>query len=440
MNGLIQQSPSLVLRVSNSNQLESGCEVSHRFTQEGGRVGCGEYCSWKIQDVGHSVADEHFFITWRDGAFCLRGASQPLKLNRAAVDGQLGYIRLQHGDELTLGSLTLKTLISLTGGEIHDPLQVSPESLVTHYSNPLEAMLEGTTPDMQRESSAAVLEPTVANAWSNDPLNVLQSESLTLPGSETGDVTTVNHALQHNLYRNALPTSPLSDNAKDSAMDQDFIELPQISQFITQQNDDEPSPADISQRHVALTPLMRGLNAPLAMHDSQQANDFIEEVGKTLQATLKGLLALQQQQDGLSDKHLRPLEDNPLRLGLDYDTTLNVLFAEGKSLVHLSAPEAVGESLRNLRLHHQANQSAITEALVVMLEAFSPQRLMARFAQYRRSSERNEMDPAWAWDMYCNYYQELASSRQQGFEKLFNEVYEQAYDRALRQGQREMQE
>ncbi|KAA1334838.1 type VI secretion system-associated FHA domain protein TagH, partial [Escherichia coli] len=33
-----------------------------------------------------------------------------------------------------------------------------------------------------------------------------------------------------------------------------------------------------------------------------------------------------------------------------------------------------------------------------------------------------------------NYYRELASSRQQGFEKLFREVYEQAYDRALRQG------
>lgn len=35
--------------------------------------------------------------------------------------------------------------------------------------------------------------------------------------------------------------------------------------------------------------------------------------------------------------------------------------------------------------------------------------------------------------MYSNYYDELASSRQQGFEMLFNEVYAQVYDRVLRE-------
>ncbi|MCV5349336.1 type VI secretion system-associated FHA domain protein TagH, partial [Escherichia coli] len=64
--------------------------------------------------------------------------------------------------------------------------------------------------------------------------------------------------------------------------------------------------------------------------------------------------------------------------------------------------------------------------------------LMRRFAQYRRSHElRQKMDNAWAWQMYSNYYDELASSRQQGFEMLFNEVYAQVYDRVLREKQRE---
>jgi type VI secretion system protein ImpI len=39
--------------------------------------------------------------------------------------------------------------------------------------------------------------------------------------------------------------------------------------------------------------------------------------------------------------------------------------------------------------------------------------------------------------MYENYYQELTSSRQQGFRKLFWEVFEQAYDKKLRELQRE---
>ena len=37
--------------------------------------------------------------------------------------------------------------------------------------------------------------------------------------------------------------------------------------------------------------------------------------------------------------------------------------------------------------------------------------------------------------MYKSYYEELTSKRQYGFEKLFWEVYSQAYDKALREKQ-----
>lgn len=433
----ITRQPSLLLRVDNSNQLESGCEASHLFGPEGGRVGSDETCDWRIQDSQYAIASAHFDVVWRDGAFCLCALSKPLLLNRAEVEENLGFIRLQQGDEIGPGGLTLKVFVSLNGEKIHDPLQATPESLVTHYSNPLESLLEKGTGRVAEEIAAPLMETTVANAWSQDPLCALQNESLTQPG--TGALSADNAAesvLQDNLYHAAIITNPLSDNARERAMDQDFMELPQISNYLSGKDEQE----DKSQRYIAVTPLMRALDAPLAIGDSQQANDFLEEVGRTVQATIRGLLDLQRQQDALSDKHLRPLEDNPLRLGLDYGTTLNVLFAEGKSPVHLSAPEAVAESLHNMRLHYQANQQAIAEALAVMLEAFSPPRLMARFAQYRRSADRGEMSSAWAWEMYCSYYEELASSRQQGFEKLFKEVYAQAYDRALRQGQLESRE
>lgn len=440
MNNTGQHRPSLLLRVNNSNQLESGCDASHLFGPEGGSVGSGEQSTWRIQDSTRAIAAAYFDIAWRDDAFCLRAQDKPLLLNQAPVEKNIGFVRLQQGDEIGLGGLVLKVFISLTGGEIRDPLQVTPESLVTHYSNPLESLLEDGGKRAAGDIAAPVLEPTVANSWSQDPLKVLQNENLTQPGmTATVADNDAGSLLQGDVYRAALVTTPLSDNARDRAMDQDFIELPQISNYLASQ-DTRADREDMSQRHVAVTPLIRGLDAPLAMYDSQQANDFLEEAGRTLQATIRGLLALQRQQDALSDKHLRPLEDNPLRLRMDYDSTINVLFAEGKSPVHLSAPEAVAESLHNMRLHYQANQQAITEALTVMLEAFSPPRLMARFAQYRRSAERDEMSPAWAWNMYCSYYQELASSRQQGFEKLFNEVYAQAYDRALRQGQSESKE
>lgn len=204
--------------------------------------------------------------------------------------------------------------------------------------------------------------------------------------------------------------------------------------------EEDISPAEMAQRHLAVTPLLRGLGGSLTVHNTADADDFLEEAGRTLQATVKGLLELQQHRNSLSDKHLRPLEDNPLRLNMDYATALDVLFAEGKSPVHLAAPAAVSESLRNIRHHEEANRAAIVESLRVLLEAFSPQSLMRRFVQYRRSHElRKPLDDAGAWQMYCDYYDELASSRQQGFEMLFNEVYAQVYDRVLREKQREPQ-
>jgi len=36
--------------------------------------------------------------------------------------------------------------------------------------------------------------------------------------------------------------------------------------------------------------------------------------------------------------------------------------------------------------------------------------------------------------MYGHYFDELMSSRQQGFDRMFWEVFDQAYDRAMRAG------
>ncbi len=216
-----------------------------------------------------------------------------------------------------------------------------------------------------------------------------------------------------------------------------FMDLPPIYASPGDRNDDV-SVAEMAQRHLAVTPLLRGLGGSLTVSNSDDADDFLEEAGRTLQAAIKGLLDLQQQRNSLSDKHLRPLEDNPLRLNMDYATALDVMFAEGKSPVHLAAPAAVSESLRNVRHHEEANRAAIVESLRVLLDAFSPQNLLRRFVQYRRSHElRQPLDDAGAWQMYSHYYEELASDRQQGFEMLFNEVYAQVYDRVLREKQRE---
>lgn len=423
----------LSLRVVNSDRLESGKQADCIFAMEDSVVGSDPGHRWCIQDQNGSVPPSAFAIEWRDGAFCLRVLTDPLSVNRALLTINSGTIRLQQGDEITLRHLVLKSHIGYSQAEMQDPLTVSPESLVSNYSNPLDAMMEGGAPGATSRQPPAELATTLVNGFSHDPLRALENESLT---TQTVSVSSApDDLLNTRQWESAMSAPRGSEADKQNAMDQAYLDLPHIRSFLSEQphNVDER----LEQQYVAITPLMRGFNAQLPIHSSQEANDFLEEAGKTLRATVEGLLALQRSQHGLRDKHLRPLEDNPLRLNMDYDTTLNLLFADQKSPVHLSAPAAVAESLHNLRLHHQANQKAIAQALNTMLDAFSPERLLTRFTHYLRSNERQERDAAWAWEMYRNYYQELSSSRQQGFAKLFGEVYEQAYDQALRQGMKD---
>lgn len=413
---------SLTLQVMNGNELESGRAARCLFSGDGGDIGHAEACHWPVQDRAGSIAGRACAIVRHDGAFCLRSLMPGLMINLAPVSTDAGLVRLHQGDEISLGALALKVFLHEGKRVSYDEQMATPESIVTQRDGLVDALMstdgQPEYPGMQMRHQMTA---TVVNSFSSDPLQVLQSENL----------TTMSTSAEH-----GPRTVPLSDLKANGGIDMSFMDLPPV--YATPRDEDEFSHADMAPRHLALSPLLRGLGSSLVVHNSQEADAFLEEAGRALRAAVQGLLELQHSQNSLSDKHLRPLEDNPLRLGLSYDAALDVMFAGGKSPVHLAAPAAIGESLRNIRHHEEANRAAISEALRVMLDAFSPQSLTRRFVQYRRSHElRRELDDAGAWSMYRHYYDELASDRQQGFAMLFNEVYAQVYDRVLREKQRE---
>ncbi|MGU3684495.1 type VI secretion system-associated FHA domain protein TagH [Citrobacter portucalensis] len=414
---------SLTLQVMNGNELESGRAAKCLFTADGGEIGNASTCHWPVQDRAGSVAECACQVVMHDGTFCLKSLVPGLMINLAPVSTETGLVRLRQGDEVVLGALALKVFIHNGKLVSYSEQMAAPETIVTNRDRLADALLttngQPAYPGMPRMHQLA---DTVVNSFSADPLQALQMESLTVAGDPLSGIVPV---------RSSAPD-------RDGVIDTPFMDLPPRYSDQQTRHEDTASPTDTAQLHLAVTPLLRGLGGSLAVRNSQDADDFLEEAGRTLQAAIKGLLELQQRRNSLSDKHLRPLEDNPLRLNMDYTTALDVMFAEGKSPVHLAAPAAVGESLRNIRHHEEANRAAIVESLRVLLDAFSPQSLMRRFVQYRRSHElRKPLDDAGAWQMYCDYYDELASSRQQGFEMLFNEVYAQVYDRVLREKQRE---
>lgn len=405
--------PTISFRLINSELLESGYVPNSQFTQLGGTIGSSKQSHWVIQDTQSSIASTQCAIVWQDKQFCLKTLAEPVYINNALIPIHIGAVCLSQNDQIKIGQLVLSVNINLTQNNKPDLMAMTPQSLIETDDNPLDPLLQKNSPSVHKtESHIMPLAPTVSGSMTHDPLKALESESLELiQGSSS------------NTHHYSL-SSPRSDNQGD-LMVQEFMDLPEIT------SQDNETNADVD--YVAINPLMKGLGVHLNLQNSQQANDFLIELGKTTQSAIKGLLALQQQEN-LQDKQLRPIEDNPLRLNNEYDSVMRLMFTDERSPVHLSAPSAVAESLHNVQLHYLANQEAISAALTTLLEAFSPEHLLKRFSHYRRSYDNTPSDSAWAWDMYTNYYNELASSRQQGFEKLFYEVYTHAYDRALRKG------
>lgn len=397
----------LTLVVLNSEQLDINSQVQHAFDHNGGTLGASEKDHWQLRDRLGAVLPEHARIEMRDGHFSLCDLSGQSFINGSLSPiGRGRNVRLSHGDELVIGPFRL-------GVYLNDLMQEKniDQLLGQDSASGLDGWLDDTT---KRQTKTDALRDDVTN----DPLWVLQQEQRqSLLNTHSGPAEA------------ALPTALTTFSAAEDTMDQKFVELPNINNPLVTQD------ASGSLDSHLLAPLMRGLGQTLTLEDARQQREMLEEMGKSLRAMVEGLLALQREQGALADTHLRPIEDNPLRLGLDYADTLPLLFADGKSPVHLSAPAAVAEVLNNVRVHQAANQQAISVALETILQAFSPAALLDRFAHYRRSGEQEVVDDGWAWDMYQHYYRELTSVRQQGFQKLFQQVYAQAYDRAVRQQQ-----
>ncbi|EJS4016959.1 type VI secretion system-associated FHA domain protein TagH [Vibrio parahaemolyticus] len=439
----------LTLSVSNVSALTSGCAAQMICYDALVVIGTDKSAHWHLDDNSHRIQAQHCQIECIDDAFCLtdlcsetyvNGASAPLGFKQSA--------RLKSNDEFRIGSLLIKVgadLITEDKPESIDSLfdEINPS---TRYEDNLKAAHEHEAEPLAG-LDALLAQPKEVTQSSNtlfDALNEKKedlgftpqsdsefelSSSITLKKQSVSKETQLTGAFHHDTSLPGRLSSPLEafmENSKDNY---------DTSNWHAEVNQDE--------NHLLAGPMMSGLG--IALSEGQNMTEMHQlsyEIGESLQACVKGLLAVHEQVSqgrfGALNRNLQPIEDNPLRLGLSYQETMNTMFDEAKSSVHLSPQAAICESLKHVRDHHDAMLHATSVALAQILEAFSPDVLLRRFSQYRRNhAQASQEASGWAWQMYSDYYQELISFRQQGFEKLYWEIFEQAYDRKIREIQRE---
>ncbi|WP_420995092.1 type VI secretion system-associated FHA domain protein TagH [Cupriavidus sp. 30B13] len=444
----------VALVVTNPQALQQGSTPRHSFGAEGGSIGSGNV-SWCLADGAQRVQPVHCEILMEDDAFVVVDRSGQTRINdHADPIGMNVGARLSEGDLLHIGPYVATVHLDDASDALPDATRHLAQYEVGELLNDPGMQLDDlTTP------AAALAWETTSVASEDDALSAFGELSApTPPGGELDPLVALDAAERRQRTREdrldpldpthygmspawtqqdlaatrfeAVSGSPATQHG-DSGMPQQDTRALAAQQWLTSQHVDGIDPGQLA------APLVQGLDAPVGVLDAQASYALLLEAGQALGAAIRGLAALHGAQAGeqrrltLHHRTLQPIEDNPLRLGQSYPDTVASLFSANRSVVHLAPAAAIEESLEQLRLQHKAMLQAISAALDALLQSFSPQQLLSRFRRYR--PDQAESQPGdWAWQMYTHYYDELTSGRQQGFDKLFWEVFDQAYDKAVR--------
>ncbi len=443
---------TLYLQVMNPEVLEGGALPAYNFDHYGGTIGC-KGANWLLHDYTCAVAEIHAEITMRDNHYCLIDRSGRTGINSGTeYIGLNRIIQINTGDLLHIGKYRIKVIFHEVFVE-----NVADAGLSELAGKKAHAHRKGYLLAPAADDEVSLIYPDVCRSNTVDNsilINAVPEEIVDPLAAFSKPPVTVNkHDENTNNDCSTFDDITYNDFISDKGCADDGETVKdKFSGNITAMNDIPKAPGDLKQsenydpysqntglNHIVIAPLLRGMGISIEEMDAERAHDFLIEVGKAIKATVSGIQNLYQQEQStalnpsLLGRNLQPIEDNPLRLKQSYEKTADALFSPSRSRVHLAPPAAIEESLSQLGQHQDAVIFAIQESLDTLVQSFSPDMLKSRFQRYAKAGKQNNQDDAWAWQMYGAYYSELISSRQIGFEKLFWEVFEQAYDRAMRQ-------
>lgn len=381
--------------ITNSQGLKIGINPEHIFSSKGGIIGSGSHANWQLVSDKDKILEKHCSIDMIDQQFCLIDHSGKVFVNYSHAPVTIDLpIALGEEDMVTIGGYHIK--FQAYSNRENDPLLFHKQSLNSIFAAELgdEIIPEGYSDEVDPISA----------------LDVQQRQSRSTPSNSA-----------HHL---------------DSVIGSKVTDFNNGEYLYHSEGRNKTN--DQSNSHFILSPIIKGLGAKLDTDlDASEMQYIAEEVGASLREVILGILELHKNASNIShnstERIFQPIIDNPLKMGLSYEETVNLMFDSKASLVHLAAPAAIKESLDLIINHQKATEKAVNIALEKILEALSPERLTERFNYYR--SARNlpaEDKESWAWQMYQAYYQELTSSRQTGFNRLFWEIFEQSYDKEIR--------
>jgi type VI secretion system protein ImpI len=178
---------TLVLSISNLEQLQHGITANHQFDRNGGTIG-SQNATWQLVDRERRIRPVHCEIRLIENSFCAIDLCGQTFLNDSLMSlGRLAPVRLQEGDCLRIGAYRL--LISLHRDRSNQPLhRCSLEDLFDPTRRALDALandLPAGICGIDITAPSAYVATDVCKAFDPDigcdPLAALDAASVTPP-------------------------------------------------------------------------------------------------------------------------------------------------------------------------------------------------------------------------------------------------------------------
>jgi len=169
-----------------------------------------------------------------------------------------------------------------------------------------------------------------------------------------------------------------------------------------------------------------------------EINQMNQVVGEVVREMVSGLMQVLGSRSSIKNEFrmnvttIQPVENNPLKFSANVDDALENMFIK-QGNAYKKPVEAVRESFEGIAEHQVAILAGIRAAFKGVIERFDPQLLEQRFAKHKTSGIIPGSQKAKNWDLYLEYYNELAGDIDNSFQYLFGDEFVQAYEEQLQQ-------
>jgi type VI secretion system FHA domain protein len=399
----------LTLRIISPQKELLGAESTKVFSVHGGTIGRAPDNDWVLPDPERFVSAHHAIIDYQDGAYYLTDtSSNGVFVNDSDQSvGSGAPIRLHNSDRLRMGHYRFTVSIVNVGRD-----GTADTGIFVAEDAPDEKPADSE--DSERRAKASARARLRAGGLDLQLVEEPPTRPTPVKRRDTEQLTIIENV------HDTVSTSAFTQSARaaDGAPDRDDSSA-------------ETQPVEELQQAALRESLELLLDATGADPKRVRAGEEIKllgRLGRVLRAAMDGLSRAM----GMSDRPALPEHDDslthhPLRGPGELGDKMNELLFDDP-LQDATPDEAVEEAFADLQAHQVALARAGRAAWLDLLDRMAPATLEASFGKgLTRGSLLGISNKSKYWDLYREFYEDLARQADERFGEVFEETYRRIY-------------